>query len=67
MKRITAIVSVLVAVVCAWRGTSAAPADIDTLLRTAVEQKRIPLVVAMVAEDKKQLRDALKALTDFLK
>ena len=50
MKRITAIVSVLVAVVCAWRGISAAPADIDTLLRTAVEQKRIPLVVAMVAD-----------------
>ena len=29
--------------VCAWRGTSAAPADIDTLLRAAVEQKRVPL------------------------
>ena len=50
MKKITAIVIVLVAIVYAWRGTSAAPADIDTLLRTAVEQKRVPQVVAMVAD-----------------
>ena len=49
MKKI-AVVIVLIGVVCAWRGTSAAPSDIDTLLRTAVEQKRVPLVVAMVAD-----------------
>jgi CubicO group peptidase (beta-lactamase class C family) len=50
MKKIAASLIVLAAVVCAWPGTSAAPADIDTLLRGAVEQKRVPLVVAMVAD-----------------
>lgn len=50
MKKIAGVVIVLIGVVCAWRGTSAAPSDIDTLLRTAVEQKRVPLVVAMVAD-----------------
>ena len=50
MKKIGAIVIVLIGVVSAWRATSAAPSDIDTLLRTAVEQKRVPLAVAMVAD-----------------
>jgi methyl acetate hydrolase len=50
MKKIAVSVVVLVAVASAWRATSAAPADIDALLRSAVEKKRVPLVVAMVAD-----------------
>jgi CubicO group peptidase (beta-lactamase class C family) len=50
MKRIAGVGIVLAGMVCAWRGTLAAPSDIDTLLRSAVEQKRVPLVVAMVAD-----------------
>jgi methyl acetate hydrolase len=50
MRKIAGLVIVAVALAGAWRAISAAPADIDTLLRSAVEQKRIPLVVAMVAD-----------------
>jgi len=50
MKRIAGVGIVLAGMVYAWRGTLAAPSDIDTLLRSAVEQKRVPLVVAMVAD-----------------
>jgi CubicO group peptidase (beta-lactamase class C family) len=49
MKKIAPVVVVLIAV-SAWLGATASPSDIDTLLRTAVEQKRVPLVVAMVAD-----------------
>jgi methyl acetate hydrolase len=50
MRKIAGSVIVPVALAGAWHAMSAAPADIDTLLRSAVEQKRVPLVVAMVAD-----------------
>ena len=46
--------ALLLATVAAVVGTPAAAqrtaADVDTLLRTAVEHKRVPMVVAMVAD-----------------
>ena len=52
MKKMAASVILLAAALATLRAIAAAPADIDTLLRTAVEQKRVPLVVAMAADSK---------------
>jgi methyl acetate hydrolase len=43
-------VVLLCGIAVALPAATPAPSDIDTLLRTAVEQKRVPMVVAMVAD-----------------
>ncbi len=48
MKHILLIPALVVAVACGTRAEQR-PAELDTLLRTAVEQRRVPHVVAMVA------------------
>ena len=50
MKRIVALAIVLAGAWGALRAIAPGPAEIDTLLRSAVEQKRVPLIVAMVAD-----------------
>jgi methyl acetate hydrolase len=50
MKKMAALMIPLAGALVTLRAIAAGPADIDTLLRTAVEQKRVPLVVAMVAD-----------------
>jgi CubicO group peptidase (beta-lactamase class C family) len=50
MNRIILLASVLAAVVCTPRAAELQSTEIDTLLRAAVEQKRVPMVVAMVAD-----------------
>ncbi len=50
MKRIIRLATVLAVVVCTPRAAQRSSTDIDTLLRAAVEQKRVPMVVAMVAD-----------------
>ena len=52
MKKMVASVILLAGALATLRAIAAGPADIDTLLRTAVEQKRVPLVVAMAADSK---------------
>jgi methyl acetate hydrolase len=50
MKK-NALLGILLAVAaCASRATENSTAGIDTLLRTAVEQKRVPMAVAMIAD-----------------
>jgi methyl acetate hydrolase len=50
MKK-NALLGILLAVAaCASRATEHSTAGIDTLLRTAVEQKRVPMAVAMIAD-----------------
>jgi methyl acetate hydrolase len=50
MKKIALLGLVLAAAACASRATERSFAEIDTLLRTAVEQKRVPMAVAMIAD-----------------
>ena len=52
MKKMAALVILLAGALVALRATAAGPAELDTLLRTAVEQKRVPLAVAMAADAK---------------
>ena len=50
MNRVALLAVLPAAVACASRATEPSAAQIDTLLRTAVEQKRVPMAVAMVAD-----------------
>ena len=50
MKRITFSAAVMIAAVVALRATGQRAPGMDDLLRTAVEQKRVPMAVAMVAD-----------------
>lgn len=50
MKKIVLLAVVLVAVTAAPRATQSSTADLDSRLRAAVQQKQVPLVVAMVAD-----------------
>jgi methyl acetate hydrolase len=50
MKKLFLLGVLMAAVTCVSRATEPSSADIDTLLRTAVEQKRVPMAVAMVAD-----------------
>jgi CubicO group peptidase (beta-lactamase class C family) len=50
MRRAT-LLSILAAIIaCAARAAERTPAEIDLLVRAAVEQKRVPMAVAMVAD-----------------
>ena len=50
MKRATISAAVMIAAVVALGATAQRSPEIDALLRSAVEQKRVPMVVAMVAD-----------------
>jgi len=50
VKKIALLAVLLAAVACASRATEPSSAEIDTLLRAAVEQKRVPMAVAMIAD-----------------
>lgn len=50
MKKLTVLTVFVSAVVITLRATPQSTADLDKLLRTAVETKRLPLVVAMIAD-----------------
>ena len=50
MKRTILLAAVVLVVVCTPRAAQRSAKDLDTLLSTAVEQKRVPMVVAMVAD-----------------
>lgn len=52
MKKIVLAVAVLAIVVGIAPAAAQTPTALDTLLRTAVEQKRVPMIVAMVADAK---------------
>jgi len=50
MKQTVIRVAFLCTIAVTLRAAAPLPSDIDTLLRSAVEQKRVPMVVAMVAD-----------------
>jgi CubicO group peptidase (beta-lactamase class C family) len=50
MKMIALLAVLVAAVACTSRATEPSSAEIDTLLRTGVEQKRVPMAVAMIAD-----------------
>lgn len=50
MKKPTFVIVLLVAAVAAARGSQPGAVEIDALLQTAVEQKRVPMAVAMIAD-----------------
>lgn len=52
MKRIVLLAAVVIVAVSAPLAEQQRSSDIDTLLRSAVEEKRVPMVVAMVANAK---------------
>jgi hypothetical protein len=52
MKRIVLLATVFTIVVSIPGAAQRRAPEIDTLLRTAVDQKRVPLVVAMVADSR---------------
>lgn len=52
MKKVAPLVALLALLVSGSRAAAPAPADLDRLLRTAVEQKHVPMVVAMVADSR---------------
>jgi len=52
MKRISLVAAVLATIVSILGAAQQRSPEIDTLLRTAVDQRRVPLVVAMVADSR---------------
>src|SRR5688500_2414007 len=50
MRKAAYVAIVLVALASLSSATAQSPSEIDQLLRTAVEQKRVPMAVAMVAD-----------------
>lgn len=53
MKKLFLLGTVLALVVCTPLARQPGSTDLDTLLRTAVDEKRVPLVVAMVTDGKR--------------
>lgn len=52
MKRMLALAILLTVLAMTLRGSSPPSAELDALLRTAVEKKRVPVLVAMVADER---------------
>ena len=52
MKQIAPLVALLALLISGARAAAPAPADLDRLLRTAVEQKQVPMAVAMIADSR---------------
>lgn len=50
MKKVALLVALLALLISGSRAAAPAPADLDRLLRTAVEQNQVPIVVAMIAD-----------------
>ena len=48
MKKVVLLTTVLAA--CAYHASETGTAELDSLLRGAIEQKRVPMAVAMVAD-----------------
>lgn len=75
MRKAAVLIVLVAGVVVSLRAAARSPADLDTLLRTAVEKKRLPMVVAMVADARAVVyehatgasRDAIFAIASMTK
>jgi methyl acetate hydrolase len=67
MKRIASLAAVFTLVICAVQAAQRTTLDIDTLLHNAVDQKHVPMVVAMVADGQGVIYEhAVGASTDAI-